>query len=151
MPYGLYWNLDKLAWSYEMYISFFQTIESFHFCWLGPLEIIVIIYLLYRQVGLIALLTLIVTIFLLPVQVILGLIFGKLRWAISCFILHIEKNLVFHVIPLFMGTWIFCRMKIGAAGDKRINLMNQIIAGMRVIKMYCWEKPFSEIIFNLRR
>lgn len=28
--------------------------------------------------------------------------------------------------------------------------MNQIIAGMRVIKMYCWEKPFSEIVFNLR-
>ena len=50
-----------------------------------------------------------------------------------------------------MGTLIFYRMKIGAAGDKRINLMNQIIAGMRVIKMYCWEKPFSEIIFNLRR
>nr|XP_034300520.1 multidrug resistance-associated protein 4 isoform X1 [Crassostrea gigas] len=100
--------------------KFSYTIESFHFCWLGPLEIVAILYLLYQQIGLVSLLTLAVTVVLLPLQVMLGWIYGKLR------------------------------MKIGAAGDKRIHLMNQIIAGMRVIKMYCWEKPFSEIVFNIR-
>ncbi|XP_065933440.1 ATP-binding cassette sub-family C member 4-like isoform X2 [Magallana gigas] len=100
--------------------KFSYTIESFHFCWLGPLEIVAILYLLYQQIGLVSFLTLAVTVVLLPLQFMLGWIYGKLR------------------------------MKIGAAGDKRIHLMNQIIAGMRVIKMYCWEKPFSEIVFNLR-
>ncbi|XP_062616989.1 ATP-binding cassette sub-family C member 4-like isoform X2 [Saccostrea cucullata] len=101
--------------------KFTYTLESFHFCWLGPLEIGIIMYLLYRQIGYIGLLILVVIVVLLPLQVILGWLYGKLR------------------------------MTIGAAGDKRIHLMNQIIAGMRVIKMYCWEKPFSEIIFKLRR
>ncbi|XP_056011170.1 ATP-binding cassette sub-family C member 4-like isoform X2 [Ostrea edulis] len=101
--------------------KFTYTIESFHFCWLGPLEICGILYLLYRQIGYLSLLTLAVIGVLLPLQVALGWIYGKLR------------------------------MKIGAAGDQRIHLMNQIIAGMRVIKMYCWEKPFSQIIFKLRR
>ncbi|XP_065933456.1 ATP-binding cassette sub-family C member 4-like isoform X3 [Magallana gigas] len=100
--------------------KFSYTIESFHFCWLGPLEIVVILYLLYQQIGLISLLTLTIILVLLPLQVMMGWIYGKLR------------------------------MKIGAAGDKRIHLMNQIISGMRVIKMYCWEKPFSEIVFNIR-
>ncbi|XP_065928246.1 ATP-binding cassette sub-family C member 4-like [Magallana gigas] len=100
--------------------KFSYTIESFHFCWLGPLEIVAILYLLYQQIGLVSLLTLAVTLVLLPLQFMMGWIYGKLR------------------------------MKIGAAGDKRIHLMNQIIAGMKVIKMYCWEKPFSEIVFNIR-
>ncbi|XP_065930407.1 ATP-binding cassette sub-family C member 4-like [Magallana gigas] len=100
--------------------KFSYTIESFHFCWLGPLEIAAILYLLYQQIGLVSLLTLTIILVLLPLQVMMGWIYGKQR------------------------------MKIGAAGDKRIHLMNQIIAGMRVIKMYCWEKPFSEIVFNIR-
>lgn len=29
--------------------------------------------------------------------------------------------------------------------------MQEIIAGMRVIKMYCWEDPFGRIITNLRK
>ncbi|XP_065933452.1 ATP-binding cassette sub-family C member 4-like isoform X1 [Magallana gigas] len=100
--------------------KFLYAVENFHFCWIGPLEIVAILYLLYQQIGLVSLLTLAVTLVLLPLQFMLGWICGKLR------------------------------MKIGAAGDKRIHLMNQIITGMRVIKMYCWEKPFSEIIFNIR-
>uniref|UniRef100_A0A8W8LGH1 Multidrug resistance-associated protein 4 n=1 Tax=Magallana gigas TaxID=29159 RepID=A0A8W8LGH1_MAGGI len=97
-----------------------KAVENFHFCWLGPLEIVATLYLLYQQIGLVSLLTLAVTLVLLPIQFMLGWIYGKLR------------------------------IKIGAAGDKRIHLMNQIIAGMRVIKMYCWEKPFSETVFNIR-
>eukprot|EP00105_Crassostrea_gigas_P042556 XP_019926704.1 PREDICTED: multidrug resistance-associated protein 4-like isoform X4 [Crassostrea gigas] len=100
--------------------KFLYAVENFHFCWIGPLEIVAILYLLYQQIGLVSLLTLAVILVLLPLQFMLGWIYGKLR------------------------------MKIGAAGDKRIHLMNQIIAGMRVIKMYCWEKPFSETVFNLR-
>ncbi|XP_034300532.2 ATP-binding cassette sub-family C member 4-like [Magallana gigas] len=100
--------------------KFSYAVENFHFCWLGPLEIVAILYLLYQQIGLVSLLTLAVTLVLLPLQFMLGWIYGKLR------------------------------IKIGAAGDKRIHLMNQIIAGMRVIKMYCWEKPFSETVFNIR-
>jgi ATP-binding cassette subfamily C (CFTR/MRP) protein 4 len=35
--------------------------------------------------------------------------------------------------------------------DKRVGLMGEIISGMRVIKMYCWEKPFGELVDIVRR
>lgn len=35
--------------------------------------------------------------------------------------------------------------------DVRIRIMNEIIQGVQVIKMYSWEKPFSKIIDKIRR
>ena len=46
---------------------------------------------------------------------------------------------------------IFFRSKIAALTDERIKVMNEIISGMRVIKMYTWEKPFAKLVANLRR
>ena len=43
------------------------------------------------------------------------------------------------------------RSKIGRATDERILVMKEILAGMRIIKMYCWEKPFLLLITKLRR
>jgi ATP-binding cassette subfamily C (CFTR/MRP) protein 4 len=35
--------------------------------------------------------------------------------------------------------------------DKRVKLMNEIISGIRVIKMYGWEYAFKEMISQIRR
>ena len=35
--------------------------------------------------------------------------------------------------------------------DKRVDIIGEIIGGMRVIKMYCWEKPFGEIVTAIRK
>ena len=35
--------------------------------------------------------------------------------------------------------------------DERIEIMNEIVTGMRVIKMYCWEIPFSKLVAKVRR
>jgi ATP-binding cassette subfamily C (CFTR/MRP) protein 4 len=35
--------------------------------------------------------------------------------------------------------------------DKRVDLMGEIISGMRVIKMYCWEKPFGDLVASIRK
>ena len=40
---------------------------------------------------------------------------------------------------------------MAALSDNRIRLMNEIIRGMQVIKMYAWEKHFSSIISEARR
>ena len=37
-------------------------------------------------------------------------------------------------------------MKIAKETDQRVRLMGEILAGMKVIKMYCWENYFGNII-----
>lgn len=34
--------------------------------------------------------------------------------------------------------------------DKRLRIMNEIIGGVQVIKMYAWEKPFSRLVDKAR-
>ena len=48
-----------------------------------------------------------------------------------------------HVCPL--------RSKTAALTDTRLRTMNEVITGIRTIKMYAWEKSFAELITRLRR
>ncbi|XP_028401691.1 multidrug resistance-associated protein 4-like [Dendronephthya gigantea] len=43
------------------------------------------------------------------------------------------------------------RAKTAILRDRRIKLMNEVICGMRVIKMYAWERPFSMLVSKIRR
>ena len=45
----------------------------------------------------------------------------------------------------------FCRKKNYEKLDQRVSLIGEIVAGMRVIKMYCWEKPFGEMVQSIRK
>ena len=35
--------------------------------------------------------------------------------------------------------------------DRRVKVMNEIISGIRVIKMYAWEYAFRDIVATIRR
>ena len=41
-------------------------------------------------------------------------------------------------------------MNIMKTVDARVKLMNEVLTGIRVIKYYCWEKPFKGKIDDLR-
>ena len=43
------------------------------------------------------------------------------------------------------------RNKTAAATDRRLELMNEIVAGIRTVKMYAWEWNFTRAIKELRR
>ena len=43
------------------------------------------------------------------------------------------------------------RFKSAKVTDKRIRVMNEIISGMRLIKMYAWEWAFHEYVKNIRK
>jgi len=43
------------------------------------------------------------------------------------------------------------RIKSAAATDKRLEVMNEILSGIRAVKIYAWEMNFAETIKQLRR
>ncbi len=43
------------------------------------------------------------------------------------------------------------RKKTATITDKRIRLINEIISGIKVIKMYTWEIPFGKLIEYMRK
>lgn len=43
------------------------------------------------------------------------------------------------------------RSKTAVLTDERIKMMNEIISGMRVIKMYTWEESFAKLVAEIRR
>jgi len=42
-------------------------------------------------------------------------------------------------------------LKSAEKSDDRLRVMNQIIAGLQVIKMYVWETPFYNLVETARK
>lgn len=42
------------------------------------------------------------------------------------------------------------RLKIAKKSDERVKIMNEIISGIQVIKMYAWELPFEKVVKTIR-
>jgi len=43
------------------------------------------------------------------------------------------------------------RLKTSKITDTRIRLMNEIISGIQIIKMYTWEKTYAKLIERIRK
>ncbi|CAL7944629.1 unnamed protein product [Xylocopa violacea] len=97
------------------------ALYNMHYLWIGPLQLFVIAYLMYREIG-------------------IGAVAG-----ITTFLLSIPLQLYFgrRVSRLTL----VCAQKT----DNRLRLMNQIIAGIEIIKMYVWEIPYSLLVEKARR
>ncbi|KAF5283707.1 hypothetical protein FQR65_LT13742 [Abscondita terminalis] len=95
--------------------------QFMHQLWVGPLEIIIVTYFMYEEVGVPALLGIIVLLLFIPLQLSLGKVSATYR------------------------------LRTALRTDERVRLMNEIISGIQVIKMYTWEKPFEKIVAFARR
>ena len=43
------------------------------------------------------------------------------------------------------------RKKVAAQTDKRLQIMKEIVSGIRVVKMYAWERNFRDLVAQIRR
>ncbi|KAK5891406.1 hypothetical protein CgunFtcFv8_018661 [Champsocephalus gunnari] len=94
---------------------------NLHYLWLGPLQAMVIIVLLWCRIGPSCLAGVAVLALMMPVQTVFGKLFGIFR------------------------------SKTAVLADNRIHIMNEVVSGIRIIKMYAWEKPFSALVTDVRR
>nr|XP_020038730.1 multidrug resistance-associated protein 4 isoform X4 [Castor canadensis] len=101
--------------------KFDQVTIFLHFLWAGPLQAVAVTVLLWMEIGISCLAGMAVLIILLPLQSCIGKLFSSLR------------------------------SKTAAFTDARIRTMNEVITGIRIIKMYAWEKSFADLIASLRR
>uniref|UniRef100_A0A3Q3G2R2 Multidrug resistance-associated protein 4 n=1 Tax=Labrus bergylta TaxID=56723 RepID=A0A3Q3G2R2_9LABR len=92
-----------------------------HFLWIGPLQAATVTLLLFYIIGPSGLAGMAVLFILMPVQAIFGRLFSTLR------------------------------AETAVLTDDRIRTMNEVITGIRVIKMYGWEKPFAALVDEVRR
>ncbi|KAJ3655115.1 hypothetical protein Zmor_014255 [Zophobas morio] len=92
-----------------------------HQLWVGPVETVVCTYLMYLQVGYSAVIGVGFLLMFIPLQIFLG-----------------------KTISVF-------RLRTALRTDERVRLMNEIISGIQVIKMYAWEKPFAKLVSLARR
>ena len=70
---------------------------------------------------------------------------GNITWvAIGIYILMI----VIQTFATFSSRKVLLKTK--KVTDARVKLMNEVLTGIRVIKYYCWEKPFKGKIGEIR-
>ncbi|XP_041637494.1 ATP-binding cassette sub-family C member 4-like [Cheilinus undulatus] len=94
---------------------------NLHYLWVGPLQAVVILVFLWYEVGPSCLAGMAVIVLMLPLQTWFGKLFG-----------------------IFRG-------KTAVLTDNRIRIMNEVVSGIRIIKMYAWEIPFSALVTEVRR
>ncbi|KAM4711152.1 ATP-binding cassette sub-family C member 4-like isoform 2-T2 [Anableps anableps] len=103
-------------------VNKFDEVTIFlHFLWVGPLQAAAVVGLLWDEIGPSCLAGMVVLLFLMPTQTMFGRLFSKFR------------------------------SKTAALTDSRIRTMNEVVSGMRIIKMYAWEKPFAALVSEFRR
>ncbi|XP_037829737.1 multidrug resistance-associated protein 4 isoform X2 [Kryptolebias marmoratus] len=94
---------------------------NLHYLWVGPLQAVVIIAVLWYEVGPSCLMGVAAIALMMPIQTWFGKLFGLFR------------------------------SKTAVLADSRIRMMNEVVSGIRIIKMYAWEKPLSALISEVRR
>ncbi|KAL4089621.1 hypothetical protein QTP88_024632 [Uroleucon formosanum] len=100
---------------------FDMTLRFIQFLWIGPLQTILVTYFLWQEIGLSSIVGVTVFLAFVPLQGWLGKITSDYR------------------------------SKTAPRTDERVRLMNEIISGIQVIKMYTWEKPFALLVQYARK
>ena len=103
-------------------VNRFDLVSIFiHHMWSAPLSALIIAYFLYTEAGYAGLIGIAAVFVVVPIQSYTGKLSSKFR------------------------------LQTAIKTDERVRLMDEIISGVQVIKMYAWEKPFCALIETARK
>nr|UOU03341.1 ATP-binding cassette subfamily C4-1-2 [Brachionus rubens] len=86
----------------------------------GPIQMVIVIVIVYLEVGLTFLAGLLLLALIMPAKALIAKLYNKNR----------SKN---------------CKKS-----DERVSVLTEILNSIKIIKMYCWEVPFSKRVTDLR-
>ncbi|XP_055638062.1 ATP-binding cassette sub-family C member 4-like [Toxorhynchites rutilus septentrionalis] len=91
-------------------------------------------------------------VWVLPLQAVFTcyIIWCSVRWAAVVGVV----GLLLKTIPVQTGLGRLqsvLRMRVAKRTDQRVGIMNELIQGIQVIKMYAWEKPFRSVVSIARK
>ncbi|XP_072393683.1 ATP-binding cassette sub-family C member 4-like [Diabrotica undecimpunctata] len=103
-------------------VSRFDIVSIFiHHMWVAPTSAIFILFFMYREAGYAAILGIVTVFLVVPLQSYTG-----------------RLSAIY-------------RKQTALRTDERVRLMDEVISGVQVIKMYAWEKPFKHLIKLARK
>ncbi|OAD54851.1 hypothetical protein WN48_06051, partial [Eufriesea mexicana] len=103
-------------------VNRFDLVSIFiHHMWSAPLSALIIAYFLYIEAGYAGLIGIAAVFVVVPIQSYTGKLSSKFR------------------------------LQTAIKTDERVRLMDEIISGVQVIKMYAWEKPFCALVETARK
>ncbi|XP_036147821.1 multidrug resistance-associated protein 4 [Monomorium pharaonis] len=96
---------------------FDQSTTFLNYIWIMPFQIIIVGYIMWQKIG-----------------------FSTLVGIGSLLITALIVQGSFSILSRKL------RAMIAPLTDRRVQLMSELVAGIQVVKMYAWEKPFSKIV-----
>lgn len=121
---------------------FDQLFVYLHYLWVGPLNALISALILYYTIELSSFVGITILVLFIPLQREFPLHDSDLK--------SFDNGWRFSVV--WTGrTFSRLRTKTAQLTDERIRMTNEIIAGIRIIKMYAWEKPFNKLVEQCRR
>lgn len=100
---------------------FFELILYLHIIWSGPLVIALCIYFLWQILG---------------VAAITGIVVMILMFPLNAYVANKQK---------------YFQLKQMLKKDERVKTMNEIMSGMKVLKLYAWEASFEAAVNKIRK
>ena len=125
---------------------FDMSVLFLHYLWVGPLQALITTVILMFVIGPSCLVGLAILILFAPLQSTYNYTISV--WAESY---HLKEILLIYYAGWLGNVFSRLRSKTAKRTDERIRSMNEIISGMRLIKMYTWETPFYKLIELYRR
>ncbi|KAL1501385.1 hypothetical protein ABEB36_006713 [Hypothenemus hampei] len=92
-----------------------------HHMWVSPLSTVIVVYFIWSEVGWAGIVGILAVLIVVPIQGYMGKLSAIYRKATAL------------------------------KTDERVRLMDEIVSGVQVIKMYAWEKPFAKLIHFARK
>lgn len=122
-------------------VSRFDLVTFFlHYLWSAPLGALLILYYMWLEAGIAGIVGVLAVLVVVPLQ---------------CKYFYVNVNPSFPLtqhndwfrLSAYTGKMASrFRLQTAYKTDERVRLMDEIICGIQVIKMYAWEKPFARLI-----